>query len=109
MATLALAAVGAAVGSTVLPAGISFLGATLTGAAIGSQFGALAGSYVDNALFGASGQSRAVEGPQFCLRIVPGRFKITCPFFCRDNVTLGCNCTHIGDDSLELRQVTKGG
>ncbi len=64
MATLALAAVGAAVGSTVLPAGISFLGATLTGAAIGSQFGALAGSYVDNALFGSSGQSRAVEGPR---------------------------------------------
>lgn len=64
MATLALAAVGASVGSALLPAGVSFLGATLTGAAIGSQVGALAGSYVDNALFGASGQSRAVEGPR---------------------------------------------
>ena len=64
MATLALAAVGAAVGSTLLPAGISILGATLTGAAIGSQIGALAGSYVDQALFGGSGQSRAVEGPR---------------------------------------------
>ncbi len=64
MATLALAAVGAAAGSALLPAGISVLGATLTGAAIGSQLGALAGSYVDNALFGSSGQSRAVEGPR---------------------------------------------
>lgn len=62
MATLALAAVGAAAGSALLPAGVSVLGATLTGAAIGSQIGALAGSYVDNALFGSSGQSRTVEG-----------------------------------------------
>src|SRR6185312_12858143 len=64
MATLALAAVGAAVGSSLLPAGVGFLGATLTGAAIGSQIGAFAGAYVDNSLFGASGQSRAVEGPR---------------------------------------------
>ena len=64
MATLALAAVGASVGGALLPAGVSVLGATLTGAAIGSQVGAFAGSYIDNALFGASGQSRAVEGPR---------------------------------------------
>ncbi len=64
MATLALAAVGAAAGSAILPAGISVLGATITGAAIGSQIGAFAGSYVDNALFGSSGQSRTVEGPR---------------------------------------------
>jgi hypothetical protein len=64
MATLALAAAGAAVGGTLLPAGISVLGATLSGAAIGSQIGAFAGSYVDQALFGASGQGRAVEGPR---------------------------------------------
>ena len=64
MATLALAAVGAAVGGSLLPAGIGVLGATLSGAAIGSQIGALAGSYVDAALFGASGQNRAVEGPR---------------------------------------------
>mgnify|MGYP003431949094 FL=1 len=64
MATLALAAAGAAAGSALLPAGISVLGATITGAAIGSQIGAFAGSYVDNALFGSSGQSRAVEGPR---------------------------------------------
>jgi hypothetical protein len=64
MATLALSIAGAAVGGAILPAGISFLGATLTGAAIGSQLGALAGSYVDQALFGSSGQSRTVEGPR---------------------------------------------
>ena len=64
MATLALAAVGAAVGGSLLPAGIGVLGATISGAAIGSQIGALAGSYVDAALFGASGQNRAVEGPR---------------------------------------------
>jgi hypothetical protein len=64
MATLALAAVGSAVGSALLPAGVSVLGATLTGAAIGSQIGALAGSYIDQALFGPSGQSRNIEGPR---------------------------------------------
>jgi len=64
MATLALAAVGAAVGSSVLPAGIGFLGVALSGATIGSQVGALAGAYVDAALFGSSGQGRAVEGPR---------------------------------------------
>lgn len=63
MATLALAAVGAAAGGALLPTGISLLGATLSGAAIGSQVGALAGSYVDNALFGASG-GKVVEGPR---------------------------------------------
>lgn len=64
MATLALAAAGAAAGSALLPAGVSVLGATMTGAAIGSQIGAIAGSFVDQALFGPSGQSRAVEGPR---------------------------------------------
>ena len=64
MATLALAAVGAAVGSSLLPAGIGILGATITGATLGGQLGALAGSYVDNALFGASGSSRSVQGPR---------------------------------------------
>jgi hypothetical protein len=64
MATLALAAVGAAVGGSVLPAGAGFLGLTLSGATIGSQIGAFAGAYVDAALFGSSGQSRTVEGPR---------------------------------------------
>ena len=64
MATLALAAVGAAAGGALMPAGLSVLGMTLTGATIGSQIGAFAGSYIDNALFGASGQKRSVEGPR---------------------------------------------
>ncbi len=62
MATLAIAAAGAGVGSALLPSGISMLGTTMSGAAIGQQIGALAGSYVDRALFGSSGQSRTVEG-----------------------------------------------
>ncbi|MEQ8825484.1 MAG: glycoside hydrolase TIM-barrel-like domain-containing protein [Filomicrobium sp.] len=64
MATLALSVAGAAVGSSLLPAGVSVLGATLSGAAIGAQVGALAGSYVDQALFGTSGEPRSVEGPR---------------------------------------------
>jgi hypothetical protein len=63
MATLALAVAGAAAGSALLPAGVTILGATLTGATIGAQVGALAGSYVDQALLGASG-SRAAKGPR---------------------------------------------
>ncbi|MGQ0671665.1 MAG: hypothetical protein ACT4N2_02130, partial [Hyphomicrobium sp.] len=61
MATLALAVVGAAAGSAFLPAGISLFGATLSGAALGSQLGALAGSFIDQALFAPAGQTRAVE------------------------------------------------
>ncbi len=64
MATLALAAAGAAVGGAVLPAGIGVFGATISGAAIGSQVGALAGSFIDQSLFGASGEPRVVEGPR---------------------------------------------
>ncbi|MEL6373392.1 MAG: glycoside hydrolase/phage tail family protein [Pseudomonadota bacterium] len=64
MATLALTAAGAALGSAALPAGVSVLGATISGATIGSQIGALAGSYVDQALFGGSGQTRTFEGPR---------------------------------------------
>jgi len=64
MATLALAVAGAAVGSALLPAGVTVLGATISGAMIGGQIGALAGSYVDQALLGGSGQSRARGGPR---------------------------------------------
>jgi len=64
MATLALAVAGAAVGTALLPAGVTVLGATLSGAMIGGQIGALAGSYVDQALLGGSGQSRARGGPR---------------------------------------------
>ncbi|WP_348533600.1 glycoside hydrolase TIM-barrel-like domain-containing protein [Hyphomicrobium sp. CS1GBMeth3] len=64
MATLALAAAGAAAGGALLPSGVSMLGLTLSGAAIGGQIGAFAGNYIDNALFGASGQRRTSEGPR---------------------------------------------
>ncbi len=64
MATLALSAVGAAAGSALLPAGFSFLGATLTGAAIGRAVGSLAGAYIDQALFGATGQESVRDGPR---------------------------------------------
>ena len=64
MATLALSAVGSAVGSALLPSGLSVLGTTIAGATLGSQVGALAGSFVDQALFGSTGQSRSYEGPR---------------------------------------------
>jgi hypothetical protein len=64
MATLALSAIGSAVGGAVFPAGFSFLGASLTGAAIGRAVGGLAGAYIDNALFGATGQQVARDGPR---------------------------------------------
>ena len=62
MATLALAVAGAAAGGALLPAGVSLLGATLSGATLGSQIGALAGSFVDRALL--SGHLPAQQGPR---------------------------------------------
>ena len=64
MATLALAAAGAAAGSALLPSGLTLLGATIGGATLGAQIGALAGSFVDQALLGGSGQSRTFAGPR---------------------------------------------
>jgi len=64
MATLALSVAGAALGGALLPGGLTLLGATIAGATIGSQIGALAGSFVDQALFGASGLPRAPSGPR---------------------------------------------
>ncbi len=64
MATLALAAAGAAIGGAVLPTGFSLLGATITGATLGSQLGAIAGSIVDQALLGGSAATKHVEGPR---------------------------------------------
>jgi len=64
MATLALAAAGAAVGGAVLPTGFTLLGATITGATIGSQVGAIAGSVIDQALLGGAGKTRNVDGPR---------------------------------------------
>jgi hypothetical protein len=64
MATLALSVAGSAVGSALIPSGLSLFGATISGAAIGAQIGALAGSFVDAALFAPSGQSRTYTGPR---------------------------------------------
>ncbi|MBN9278209.1 MAG: glycoside hydrolase/phage tail family protein, partial [Hyphomicrobium sp.] len=64
MGTIALAVAGAAVGSALLPAGVTVLGVTLSGAMIGGQIGALAGSYIDQSLLGGSGQSSARGGPR---------------------------------------------
>jgi hypothetical protein len=62
MATLALSVVGAAAGSALMPAGFSFLGATLTGAAVGRAIGTLAGAYIDSVLFAQPTPVR--EGPR---------------------------------------------
>lgn len=64
MATLAFQALGSAIGASVLPNGLNFLGAAVSGAAIGSQIGRVAGSFVDQALFGSAGQGRTFEGPR---------------------------------------------
>ena len=62
MATLALMAVGAAVGSAALPAGAGFLGTVLTGAQIGSALGGVLGGLLDQRLLGSG--SAAVSGPR---------------------------------------------
>ena len=61
MATLALSSVGSALGNTLMPSGLSLFGATISGAAIGSAVGTLAGSYIDARLFGSSASA---EGPR---------------------------------------------
>ena len=64
MATLALGIAGAALGSALLPGGIGLLGTTISGAVIGRAAGALAGSLIDQALLGGSGQTSTREGPR---------------------------------------------
>jgi GTA TIM-barrel-like domain/Putative phage tail protein len=64
MATLVLGAVGSAVGGALIPGGLSLFGATITGAAIGSAVGSIAGGYIDQALLGASGQTGIRQGPR---------------------------------------------
>lgn len=68
MATLVLGAVGSAIGAALLPSGISLFGTAITGAAIGSAVGSIAGGFVDQALFGplagASGQTGIAQGPR---------------------------------------------
>ncbi len=59
MATIAFSTVGSAIGGSILPS----IG-PLSGAVIGRAAGAFAGRYVDQALFGSSGQQRVSEGPR---------------------------------------------
>lgn len=61
MATLILSGAGSAIGSALLPSGLSFLGLSVSGAALGSALGSIAGSLVDARLFGRSAN---VEGPR---------------------------------------------
>ena len=73
MATLALGIAGAALGGALLPS-VSIFGATIGGAAVGRAVGGLAGSYIDQALFGASGQGRVVNGPRLAsLQVMASR------------------------------------
>ena len=62
MATLVLSAVGSIAAGSTLP-GVSLLGGAVTSGALGKMVGAVAGAYVDQALFGSSGQSKVVEAP----------------------------------------------
>jgi len=62
MATLLLTAAGAALGNAALPAGLGFLGTTISGAAIGSAVGGALGRTLDQRLFGPGAQVR--EGPR---------------------------------------------
>jgi hypothetical protein len=68
MATLVLGAVGSAVGGALLPGGVSLLGTTLSGAALGSALGSVGGAVIDQALLGplaaGSGQTRIDQGPR---------------------------------------------
>ena len=61
MATLVLSSVGSAIGGALLPSGLSILGATVSGAALGGALGAGLGSYGDGQLFGSSASA---EGPR---------------------------------------------
>ena len=68
MATLVLGIAGSAIGSAVVPGGLSLFGATLTGKMIGGAVGAVAGSVVDQTLLGplasATGQASVPAGPR---------------------------------------------
>jgi hypothetical protein len=58
MAELVLGKAGAAIGGALLPNGLSFLGAGVSGAALGRALGSLAGAWIDASL------SPPAEGPR---------------------------------------------
>lgn len=61
MASVILSAAGSAIGSSLAPAGVSFLGANISGAALGNALGSAAGSIIDQSLFGTTATR---EGPR---------------------------------------------
>ncbi|NWH09202.1 MAG: glycoside hydrolase/phage tail family protein [Alphaproteobacteria bacterium] len=63
MATLILTAAGAALGNYLLPAGLTVLGQTLSGQAIGGAVGSFIGGEVDRLLW-PSAPARHIEGPR---------------------------------------------
>jgi hypothetical protein len=62
MAQVILGAAGSALGASLLPQGLSLLGATVSGAALGSMAGAIAGAAVDGLVMGALAPTR--QGPR---------------------------------------------
>jgi len=64
MASLLLSTAGAVVGNALLPGGVTFLGATLSGAALGGAIGSGVGSLIDQKLFGPSGPTLLNEAPR---------------------------------------------
>lgn len=68
MATLVLGIAGQAIGSALLPGGLTLFGSALTGSAIGGAIGSIGGAVIDQALLGplasATGQTRLQTGPR---------------------------------------------
>ena len=64
MASLVLSAAGAAAGGALLPGGVSFLGASLSGAALGQAVGAGLGALIDQQLFAPAGASSVIDSRQ---------------------------------------------
>lgn len=68
MASLVLSSAGSAVGGALLPGGVSFLGGSISGAALGNAIGSGIGSLIDQQLFAPSAGNQlfeyAYDGPR---------------------------------------------
>ncbi|MDD2870297.1 phage tail protein [Neomegalonema sp.] len=62
MATVALAMIGSAIGAAAMPAGLTLLGTTISGAAIGQAIGGALGGMIDQAIFAPKAPD--TEGPR---------------------------------------------
>ncbi len=69
MASLLLSTAGSSLGSTLLPNGVAFLGANISGATLGNVIGNVAGSLIDQKLFGTVATR---EGPRLADLSVQG-------------------------------------